>query len=156
MRVSDELMLRYYELLTDATISDIEKMKSDLKSGVLHPRNVKVNLAKTLVDRFHGAGSGQAAEDEFTRIFVNKGVPDEMPEVRFPAAKFKDEIDVGGFLKECNLVDTSSEARRLIQSNAVEVAGAKVSALKARFDFKAGDSIVLKVGKKKFAKLVVE
>jgi tyrosyl-tRNA synthetase len=131
-------------------------MKADMKSGVLHPRNVKVGLAKILVDRFHGAGAGQAAEDEFNRIFVNKGVPDDMPEVRFPVSKFSGEIDLGGFLKECNLVDTSSEARRLVQSNAVEIAGAKVSTLKAKFDFKAGDEIVLKVGKKKFAKLIVE
>jgi tyrosyl-tRNA synthetase len=156
MRVSDELMFRYYELLTDTTVAGIEKMKADMKSGALHPRNIKVGLAKLLVDRFHGAGAGQAAEDEFNRIFVNKGVPDDMPEVRFAVSKFAGEIDLGGFLKECNLVETSSEARRLLQSNAVEIAGAKVSTLKAKFDFKAGDEIVLKVGKKKFAKLIVE
>jgi tyrosyl-tRNA synthetase len=155
MRVSDELMVRYYELLTDITTADLEKLKADMKAGAVNPRNAKVNLAKIFVARFHGADAAQAAEDEFNRIFVNKGVPDEMPEFSLPAARFAVEIDVPAFLKELDLVPSTSEARRLMQGNAVEIAGAKATQVRAVLGFKAGESVVVKVGKKKFAKVHV-
>ena len=154
MRVSDELMMRYYELLTDFTVADLDKMRAEMKAG-LNPRNIKVALAKILVDRFHGAGTGQAAEDEFNRIFVNKGVPDDMPEFTLPASRFTEEVDVAGLLKEFDLIPSTSEGRRMLQANAVEIAGSKVTALKMKFSFQKGESIVVKVGKKKFAKLVI-
>lgn len=156
MRVSDELMMRYYELLTDVSSGEIEKMKAQMKSGEVNPRNIKVRLAKEFVSRFHGADAGQAAVEEFDRIFVNKGVPDEMPEFKASASKFAAEIDVSSLLKEFDLVPSTSEARRLIQSNAVEIAGEKVTQPRAKFSFKAGDEVILKVGKKKFAKLRIE
>ena len=156
MRVSDELMMRYYELLTDIPASEIAKLKAEMKAGTLNPRNVKVRLAKEFVKRFHGAAAAEAAEEEFNRIFVNKGVPDEMPEFNMPTSKFAVEIDVPSFLKELDLVPSTSEARRLLPSNAVEIAGQKVTAIKAKFDFKAGSEVIVKVGKKKFAKLRIE
>lgn len=155
MRVSDDLMIRYYELLTDISVAELERLKSEMKAGTLNPRNVKVNLAKILVNRFHGAGTGEAAEDEFNRIFVNKGVPDDMPEFVMPASKFAAEIDVASLLKDCDLIATTSEGRRLLQQNAVEIAGNKVNSVRANFNFKAGDEVVLKAGKKKFAKIKV-
>jgi tyrosyl-tRNA synthetase len=155
MRVSDELMIRYYELLTDLTTAEIEKLTADMKSGLLNPRNVKVNLAKEFVKRFHGAEAAQAAEDEFNRIFVNKGLPDEMPEFKVPATHFNDDVDVGALLKDCGLVPSTSEARRLIQSNAVEFAGQKITQPRTKFSFNAGDEVIVKVGKKKFAKLLI-
>jgi tyrosyl-tRNA synthetase len=155
MRVSDTLMLRYYELLTDISASDLAKLRADMASGAVNPRNAKVELAKTFVRRFHGATAAEAAEEEFNRIFVNKGVPDEMPEFKFSNSRFAEEVDVTHLLKEIEMVPSTSEARRLLQANAVEIAGAKVSNLRVKFDFKAGDEIVVKVGKKKFAKLVI-
>jgi tyrosyl-tRNA synthetase len=156
MRVSDELMMRYYELLTDVPTSDLAKMKSDMASGALHPRAAKVRLGETLVSRFHGAAAGKAAVEEFDRIFVNKGLPDEMPEFRAPVSKFSSEVDVAALLKEYDLVASTSDARRLLTSNSVEIDGHKVTSVKHKFDFKAGSSVVLKVGKKKFAKLHIE
>jgi tyrosyl-tRNA synthetase len=156
MRVSDELMMRYYELLTDVPTSDIEKMKADIKAGTLHPRAAKVRLGETLVSRFHGPGAGKAAVEEFDRIFVNKGLPDEMPEFRTSASKFSSEVDVAALLKEYDLVGSTSDARRLLQSNSVEIDGAKVTNVKHKFDFKAGSSVVMKVGKKKFARLHID
>jgi tyrosyl-tRNA synthetase len=155
MRVSDELMMRYYELLTDVPSAEIADLKAQMKAG-LNPRNVKVRLAKEFVKRFHGAQAAEAAEEEFNRIFVNKGVPDEMPEFKAPASKFSSEIDVAGLLKEFDLVPSTSEARRLLQSNAVEIAGQKVTQPRATFAFKPGSEIIIKVGKKKFAKLRIE
>ncbi len=156
MRVSDELMMRYYELLTDVPPNDLAKMKLDMTTGVLHPRAAKVRLAETLVARFHGANAAKAAVEEFDRIFVNKGLPDEMPEFRAPASKFASEVDVAALLKEYDLVASTSDARRLLQSNSVEIDGSKITAVKHKFHFKAGSSVVLKVGKKKFAKLHIE
>jgi tyrosyl-tRNA synthetase len=156
MRVSDELMMRYYELLTDVPSSEIEKMKRDLASGTLHPRAAKVRLAETLVSRFHGPEAGRAAVEEFDRIFVNKGLPDEMPEFRAPASKFAGEVDVAALLKEFDLVASTSDARRLLQSNSVEIDGKKIATVKHKFDFKPGSSVVLKVGKKKFARLHID
>lgn len=156
MRVSDELMVRYYELLTDISTSELSKLKSEMASGAVNPRNAKVQLAKEFVKRFYGQEAASAAEDEFNRIFVNKGVPDQMPEYDLPVSRFSEEVDVSSLLKELNLVPSTSEARRLIQGNAVEVAGSKVTQPRVKFDFNAGDEIVLKVGKKKFAKLRVQ
>ena len=79
MRISDALMPRWYELLTTITPSELTKLKEDLKSGAKHPREAKVALAKFLIARFHSATAAQAAEDEFNRIFVDKGLPDEIP-----------------------------------------------------------------------------
>ena len=155
MRVSDQLMMRYYELLTDVPAAELSKMTAEMKAGTLNPRNAKVRLAKEFVKRFHGAEAAEAAEEEFNRIFVNKGVPDEMPEFKVPAAHFMDEVDVAALLKDCSLVPSTSEARRLIQSNAVEIGGAKIQQARMKFEFKSGDEVVVKVGKKKFAKIVV-
>lgn len=156
MRVSDDLMVRYYELLTDISSDDVAKMKNDLASGKAHPRTLKVELAKELVRRFHGAAAADQAFEEFERIFVNKGVPNEMPEYSVPASKFEAEMDVATLLKELQLVDSTSEARRLIQSRAVEVAGSKVDQLKIKFDFSSESEVIVKVGKKKFAKLLIQ
>lgn len=155
MRVSDDLMMRYYELLTDVPSQEIEQMRSEMKSGAVNPRNFKVRLGKELVSRFHGPAAGQAAVEEFDRIFVNKGVPDDMPEFKVSKSKFSGELDVAAMLKEYDLVASTSDARRLLQSNSVEIAGQKVTTVKATFDFKDGQEVIVKVGKKKFAKLLI-
>jgi tyrosyl-tRNA synthetase len=153
MRISDVLMLRYYELLTDHSTAEIENLRAQMASGQLNPRDAKVGLAKIIVARFYDASTAQAAEEEFNRIFANKGVPDEMPEFSLSATRFAGEVDVSAFLKELDLVPSTSEGRRLILANAVEFAGAKITAVRSQFNVKSGDSIVLKVGKKKFAKI---
>lgn len=153
MRLSDDLMLRYYELLTDMTPDELGQLKHDLKSGKKHPRDVKVNLAKFFVDRFHGAGNGAKAEAEFNEIFVNKGVPDEIPEVKVAAIA---EIWICRLMADAQLAPSTSEAKRLIQGGAVELDGAKVSDPQLKLALKAGQSHVIKAGKRKFAKVVVQ
>lgn len=155
MRISDELMIRYYELLTDVSVTELKQMQTEMKAGTLNPRNVKVRLGKEFVKRFHGAKAAEDAEAEFDRIFVNKGVPDEMPEFKRAAAFFDSEVDLALLLKECELVPSTSEARRLLQSNAIEIAGNKVIQARIKMNVKAGDELVIKVGKKKFAKLLI-
>lgn len=156
MRVSDPLMLRYYELLTDVAAGDLETMKADMACGKVNPRDLKVRLAKTFVERFHGAAQARAAEDEFNRVFVSKGLPDEMPVHEVSRARFQGEVDVPALLKDFELAPSTSEARRLVRGGAVEIGGEKIKDIRVRIDGKPGQEIVVKAGKKKFAKFVLQ
>lgn len=156
MRISDPLMLRYYELVTDVPITEIAEMKKAMAAGTTNPRDFKVKLAKTVVTRFHGPAAGAAAVEEFERIFVNKGLPDEMPEKELPLQRLTGEIDIAGLLKELDLCGTTSEARRLIEGGGLEIAGEKVRTVKANLALRAGSDVVIKAGKKKFLRLRVK
>lgn len=156
MRISDPLMLRYYELVTDVPMTEIAEMKKAMAAGTTNPRDFKVKLAKTVVTRFHGPAAGAAAVEEFERIFVNKGLPDEMPEKELPLHRLTGEIDIAGLLKELDLCATTSEARRLIEGGGLEIAGEKVRTVKANLALRAGSDVVIKAGKKKFLRLKVK
>ena len=153
MRVSDELMLRWYELLTDITPAELIALGNDIKSGAKHPRTVKVELAKSLITRFHSAASAQQAEDEFNRIFVDKGLPDEVPEFKIPASA--EPISISNLMKNAGLAPSTSEARRLVQGRAVEIDGVKVEDEHLKIELRAGLNVVIKAGKKKFVRVVV-
>ncbi len=159
MRVSDVLMLRYYELLTEVPLTEIAAMKAAMQSGSVNPRDYKVRLGKLLVSRFHGESAGQAAVEEFDRIFVNKGVPDDMPEAAIALSALSGACDVSAVLKELGLVPSTSEARRLIEGGGLEIGGEKIRELKldlaAKLSLKQGQDVVIKAGKKKFLKLKV-
>lgn len=152
MRVSDELMIRYYELLTDMTVEGIGALKADLASGKKHPRAAKVELAQTLVSRFYGEEAGRKAVEEFDRIFVNKGLPDEIPLKEIPAGAG---IGVCKLMVDLGLATSNGEARRLIEGKAVERDSEKVGDPHAKFDLKKGESFIIKAGKKKFVKVQV-
>lgn len=153
MRVSDELMIRYYELLTDITVDQLADLRGDLKSGKRHPRAVKVDLARTLVERFHGAAAGKAAVEEFDRIFVNKGLPDEVPSVTVASQAG---IWICKLMVETGLATSNSDGRRLIEGKAVEKDGEKIIDPQLKMDLRAGQSFVLKAGKKKFVRVQVK
>ncbi len=153
MRVSDELMIRYYELLTDMGPDEITQLKDDLKTGKKHPRAVKVELARTLVERFHGGQAGTNAVAEFDRIFVNKGLPDDIPVKELPAQA---QAGICKLMVDAGLATTNSEARRLIEGGAVEREGAKISDPQLKLDLKTGDAFILKAGKKKFVRVQVK
>ena len=152
MRVSDELMFRYYELLTDMSLDQISELRIQISQGKRHPREAKVELAKTLVARFHDASAALRAEQEFNRIFVDKGLPDEMP---IHQIEPKENLWVCQLLKDIGLVPSTSEAKRLIEGRAVEVSGEKIESTSLKLSMKSGESFILKAGKKKFAKVVV-
>ncbi len=153
MRVSDELMLRWYELLTDVTPTELAQLKEDLKSHKKHPREVKVHLAKILISRFHSATAAQAAEDEFNRIFVDKGLPDDVPE--FIQAASAEPLWICTLMKNASLAPSTSEARRLVQGGAVQIDGTKIENDQLKIELKAGLQMVIKAGKKKFVKVVI-
>jgi tyrosyl-tRNA synthetase len=152
MRVSDELMITYYSLLTDISVDDLEELDADVKTGKRHPRQVKVDLAKTLVARFHSQQAADNAEAEFNRIFVDKGLPDEIP-VKEVAAKAQ--IAICPLMVELGLAASNGEAKRLIEGRAVEKDSEKITDVQLKLDLEAGQSFILKAGKKKFVKVQV-
>ncbi len=152
MRVSDDLMFRYYELLTDLTLSEIEKLKADVKSKAQHPRQIKVNLAKILISRFHSKDAAENAEAEFNRIFVDKGLPDQMENYEIKA---QEALGICTLMVQASTAQSNSEASRLVLGGGVQIDGEKISDPRLRLDLVAGKSFVLKVGKKKFVKVVV-
>lgn len=148
MRIPDTLITRWYELLTDP--SETTKALARLKARE-NPRNVKVDLAKILIARFHSAAAAQAAEDEFNRIFVDKGLPDEIPAVKTAAG----EIGICQLLTQIGLTASNGEAKRLVQGRAVEIDQVKVEDEKLKLNLKKGSSLIVRAGKKKFAKVEV-
>ncbi len=153
MSISDDLMYRYYELLTDMSASEISKMREDVKSGVRHPRDVKVNLGKILVDRFQGPGAGEKSVEEFNRIFSNKGLPDDIPIHLVEACG---EVGITKLLADLKLTTSTGEGRRLIEGRGIEVDSKKVEDINYKLNLKSGIELIVKIGKKKFAKIKVK
>lgn len=153
MRVSDELMVKYYELLTDLTVDQTTALRAALKSGKKHPREAKVELAQFLVRRFHGAAAAAEATEEFNRIFVNKGLPDEIPEKEFAATP--EPVWLPHLLVQVGMAESTSEVRRLITGRAVEVNSEKIVDEQLKLALKAGDELIVKLGKKRFAKIKI-
>ena len=153
LRITDELMFKYYELLTDLTIDEIEALKNDMKSGKTHPKTIKVNLAKILVTRFHSKEAADQAEKDFETVFVNKGVPTDIPEFKMSPG---DALGICQFMTNVGLTTSNSEARRLIEGKAVEFDGAKKTDPKEMIQLNKGAQFTVKAGKHKFLKVTVE
>ncbi|MDM7924323.1 MAG: tyrosine--tRNA ligase [Pyrinomonadaceae bacterium] len=151
MSISDELMWRYYDLLTDLSPSEISNFKSQIADGK-NPRDLKVNLAKLIIKDFHSQADAEAAEEDFTRRFVQKEVPDEIPEVNVAAQVFK----LADLVVASGLVGSKGEAKRLIEQGGVKINGEKAASAAVEVDMSAERSLVLQVGKLKFAKLIAE
>jgi tyrosyl-tRNA synthetase len=143
MSISDELMWRYYELLTDLSPAEIQKMKT----SDANPRDAKVALAKLIIKDFHSQDAANKAEEEFTRRFVQKEIPDEMEEVSLANANWK----LVDLLVETNLAPSKAEARRLIEQGGVKLDGEKLSDAKAEIELNA--ETVIQVGKRKFLRV---
>ena len=144
MSVSDELMWRYYDLLSFRGNDEIAKLKQAVAGG-RNPRDVKVMLAQEIVARFHSQKDAEAALADFEARFQRGAMPDEMPELSVPAGP------IAQVLKQAGLVPSTSEALRMIEGGGVRIDGEKVS--DKGLVFAAGSTIVLQVGKRKFARV---
>jgi tyrosyl-tRNA synthetase len=169
MSISDTLMLRYYELLTDITPAALADLKNDLAAERKHPRQVKEELAVTLVARYHGQAAAKHAAEEFIRVHREKELPEEIEEVTLyrkkpaPRLGYDYYIEQGGkpvetyFLPHIMVATgtaaTTSEGRRLIKQGAVKVDGEKVSKIDA--ELAPGGSHLLQVGKRRFKKVTL-
>ncbi len=148
MSISDELMWRYYELLTDLSQSEIEISKLEVQNGK-NPRDLKVELAKLIIKDFHSVADAAAAEEEFVKRFVQKEVPDEVDEKVVAAGSYV----LAQLLADTGLAASKGEARRLIEQGGVRVNGEKASAVNAEMTIDS-DGVLLQVGKRKFLKVV--
>ncbi|MBW2079907.1 MAG: tyrosine--tRNA ligase [Deltaproteobacteria bacterium] len=149
MSVSDDLMFRYFELLSSLDLDEIKGLGDGIADGRLHPKDVKTRLAQELVERFHGAQAAEVAKADFEAQFSRGEVPDDIPEFKlFPDEKT---IYVPRVLKEAGLVESTSEARRLIKQGAVSIDGNKVKS--EEIEVQALQA-VLKVGKRRFLRVV--
>ncbi len=147
MSISDELMWKYYELLTDLSVSEISNLRSQMEQGE-NPRNLKVDLAKLIIADFHSKDEATAAEEEFVKRFVQKEVPDEIDEKQIAGGTY----NLAQILADTGLAASKGEARRLIEQGGVKVNGEKATAANA--DIVIGDNGVLfQVGKRKFLKV---
>jgi tyrosyl-tRNA synthetase len=149
MSMSDELMWEYYELLTDVTVDEINALRFRCESGAENPRNIKVNLAKLIINDFHSAEAAFAAEDEFNRRFVKKEMPDEIEETQIAAGTYK----LTDLLVQTNLAASKGEAKRLIEQGGVKIGGEKVSDAKADISINSGEDFVFQIGKLKFLRV---
>lgn len=150
MSLSDELMWRYFELLSFRPMTEIEGFRKEVETGT-NPRDIKVRLALEIVERFHNKQAADKAREEFTQRFSQGAMPDEMPEHEFKLGKKG--IPIGNLLKQAGLTASTSEAIRMIQQGAVRLDGEKVSDRDRVFN-EAG-SFVLQVGKRKFARITL-
>jgi tyrosyl-tRNA synthetase len=148
MSISDELMWRYYELLSFKPIEEIEQRKVDTQNGK-NPRDVKIALAQELIARFHSEADAEVALQDFIQRFQKNAIPDEMPEIEITMDA--EGIAIGNLLKLADLVASTSDAIRMIKQGAVKINGEKLSDTRLVLQEK-GES-VYQVGKRKFARI---
>jgi len=152
MSVSDELMFRYYELLSDLSVEEIALLKKELNNGALHPKAVKMRLARELTERFHSPEEALAAERNFEQVFAKHQVPDDIPERRITVGE--DAIWLPKLLLDAGLVKSTSDGRRMVKQNAVSLDGEKVTDVDMNIPARGG--VLVKVGKRRFCQVVFD
>ena len=150
MSVSDDLMWRWFDLLSFRTNAEIERLKQACAAG-RNPRDVKFELGVEIVDRFHGAGAGNRARDEFIARFQQGALPEDVAEVTLAVGA--EGIGLAHVLKGAQLVPSTSEAMRQVKQGAVRVDGERVEDAARRFA--AGNTHVFQVGKRRLARVTL-
>ena len=148
LSISDELMWKYYELLSKKSIKEILQLQEGVKDGSLHPKKVKEELAMEIVDTYHSKGAGELAKAEFEKIFAKKDIPSDIEEFEFEAG-----IWICQALVDAKLVNSTSQARRDIKAGAVKINQEKTT--DEKLNLKSGEFILQK-GKKNFAKITIK
>ncbi len=148
MQISDDLMFRYYELLTDLSLKEIESLKRSVADGSAHPMEIKKKLAIRIVADFHGRAAASKGGEAFRRVVQNKGVPEEMPEMSLPdEMRGLGAIRIDKLLRATGLAKSGAEANRKLRANAVSVNGCKHREMSYDLPPDASE-LVLKFGKK--------
>ena len=148
MSIPDELMMRYFMLVTDMSIEEQEQLAKDLESGAAHPRDVKMKLAHTIVRLYHGEEAANFGQDEFVRVFQKHAMPTDIPE--YKVAITEEPVFVPQLLSDVGLTASNGEARRSIKAGAFKIDGEKCN----EEHIVLKDGMVLQVGKRKFIKIV--
>ena len=154
MSISDDLMYRYYELCTDLSSPEVDRIRKQVAQGSLHPKAAKVDLAKRIVGEFHSRQAADRAEEEFHRIHSQRLLPDSMEERRLPISR--ERLRISKLMVRVGLAASVGQAVRLIAQHAVSLNQERVTDVKAEMDCSQPSSSVLKVGKRGFVKVIVE
>jgi tyrosyl-tRNA synthetase len=151
MSISDELMWRYYDLLSFRPLEDVATLKQQVAGGA-NPRDIKILLAKEIISRFHDDAAAEAAHHDFTQRFSKNALPDDVAQISIPCNGAM--LPIANVLKEAGLVDSTSEAIRMIKQGAVKLNGdTKID--DTRLEVVKGSSGIYQVGKRKFAKITL-
>ncbi|MEY3284879.1 MAG: hypothetical protein RIR86_2892 [Acidobacteriota bacterium] len=153
MSISDELMWRYYDLVTDLTPTEIARLKSDVESGAAHPRDLKSNLAKKIVADFHSREAAGQAEAEFIRRFREHQAPTEVK--TFALTPSGATMRIADLLVATAMAPSKAEARRLVSQGGVRLNGERIGEATTEIDTTAGREFQLQVGKLNFLRVVV-
>jgi tyrosyl-tRNA synthetase len=151
MSLSDETMWLYFELVSFRSLAEIQKLRDDVASG-MNPRDVKFLLAEEIAARFHTAEAGRQARENFIAQFQKGQMPDDMPEVEITVGK--EGMPIASVIKTAGLTESTSEANRMLQQGGVRIDGEKVQ--DRNLHLKANMSIILQVGKRRFAKVILK
>jgi len=153
MSIPDELMWSYYELVTDRTPHEIEGLKKEVAGGALHPMDAKMRLAQEVIRAFHGEDAARKAAENFQRVFRDRQAPVEAPVVKLPKGPAK---KLTALLVDLKLIASKSEAQRLIEQGGVEIDGVRIDDPRGEVDLSKSDGFLLRAGKKKFLRIIVE
>ncbi len=150
MSISDPLMFRYHELLTDISSSEIEKWQAEIQKGNLNPKDLKARLAGVIVADFWGEEKARQAAEEFDRIFKKKELPDEMLIIELKAP----DVPLLDLLVDNGILPSRGEAKRLVRQGGISIDGQKIEDIGLTIALAQEDTAVLKIGKRKFYKLI--
>ena len=150
MSISDDLMWRYFELLSFRPLEEIEGFKSQIEQGE-NPRNIKFLLAEEIITRFHDEAAATAAREGFIAQFQKGAVPDDIPEIELEGGE--EGIPIANLLKDASLVGSTSDAHRMAKQGAVKMDGEKIA--DSRMKVMAGGPYIFQVGKRRFAKVTI-
>jgi len=153
MSISDVLMWSYFELLSERPAAELAGLRAGVESGALHPMDAKMGLAQQIVADFHGAEAAKHAAEEFQRVFRDRQAPGEAPVRKIPTGP---PLRLSALLVQLELATSRSEAERLIKQGGVEVDGVRVSDIKKEMEVSQPGGFLLRAGKKKFLRVVVE
>jgi len=153
MSIPDELMSSYYELVTDRTPQEIAAIKEEIASGTLHPMDAKMRLAREVISTFHGEEAARKAADNFQRVFRDRQAPEEAKVEKLPRGPAR---KLTALLVDLKLISSKSEAERLIKQGGVEIDGVRIDDPRKDIDLSKPAEFLLRAGKKKFVRVVVQ
>ncbi|MBU8934820.1 MAG: tyrosine--tRNA ligase [candidate division Zixibacteria bacterium] len=157
MSIPDSSIYSYFEMVTDVTLEELAQIKQRLSQPDINPMDIKKELGERLTDMYNSEGSGKKARSEFERIFAKGQLPDDMPEAGLSDLKKweldPDKLYLVGLIAKAGLAKSNSEARKLITAGAVSLNGEKTTDPKCEFVLAEGETMILKVGKRRYLKL---
>ena len=155
MSIPDDLIVRYYELVTNVDVDKVKQIKEDIEVNNVNPMQHKKDLAYTIVKEYHGETKAQEAAQEFENVFSKGGMPEDIPEVEISQDDLEDgELWIVKIVAATGMVDSNSEARRMIKQGAVRINEKKYE--KINLDLEVEDGMIVQIGKRRYAKLRVK